>query len=306
MLFIKESILDGTYKYCDKNQCPHLNNLLNTGVANFPILKKSTYQAKKIINNYNVNNKTPTSINLNMDRSCNFKCPSCRKEIINNNNNEEEYNIIKTQLEDIEKHFSKNLERIGITGTGDPFFSKPFREFLINFDPKKYPKLENIHLHTNASLWTEKMWNSMPNIHKYVKSCEISIDAATKETYENVVRLNGNWENLLERLEYIKTIKTIKKIRTSFVVQQSNYKEINKFADLIYKILGNKSYIFYIKINNWGTFTHEEYKNAQIWDKNHPEHNIFLEEINNVHYKPFVYHNFHEFINKNIKHTKII
>ena len=34
------------------------------------------------------------------------------------------------------------------------------------------------------------MWDSMPNVHKYVKSCEISIDAGTKDTYENKTRLD--------------------------------------------------------------------------------------------------------------------
>ena len=44
------------------------------------------------------------------------------------------------------------------------------------------------------------MWDSMPNVHKYVKSCEISIDAGTKDTYENKTRLGGNWENLMNNL----------------------------------------------------------------------------------------------------------
>jgi hypothetical protein len=45
------------------------------------------------------------------------------------------------------------------------------------------------------------MWDSMSNIHAYVKTCEISIDAATKETYEKL-RLGGRWDKIIEGLEH--------------------------------------------------------------------------------------------------------
>ena len=43
----------------------------------------------------------------------------------------------------------------------------------------------------------------MTSIHPYVHTCEISIDAGVKDTYENVTRLGGNWETLLKNLEFI-------------------------------------------------------------------------------------------------------
>ena len=46
----------------------------------------------------------------------------------------------------------------------------------------------------------------MKNIHKYVKSCEISIDSASKDIYENKVRLGGKWDDLIENLKYIATL----------------------------------------------------------------------------------------------------
>jgi hypothetical protein len=42
----------------------------------------------------------------------------------------------------------------------------------------------------------------MPNIHQYVTSCEISVDAGTKETYETKTRINGNWDILLDTRGY--------------------------------------------------------------------------------------------------------
>lgn len=290
---IRNSILDGSYKYCNKQACPYLSKLLNSGIPNGTIYSKNNISPyNKIINN----TLSPKLITLNIDRSCNFKCPSCRKELIYSNN--EEYLSNKKLLSEIENSFSENLETICISGSGEPFSSKVYKEYLRSFNPKRYKKLKNIHIITNGSLWTEKMWNSMPNIHPYVKTCEISIDAGTKETYENIVRINGDWERLMENIEFIKTIDTIEEIRASFLVQSANYKEMLIFSDLMYKKLGNKVAITFIKINNWGTFSDEEFSKVKIYDKNHPEHELFIEEFNKIHNRPRVRHNLHEFVRK--------
>ena len=67
------------------------------------------------------------------------------------------------------------------------------------------------------------MWDSMKSIHPYVKTCEISIDAATKDTYENKTRIGGDWDELINNLKFISTLPNLKKIKPSFVVQ--NHKQ---------------------------------------------------------------------------------
>jgi len=74
-----------------------------------------------------------------------------------------------------------------------------------------YPKLKSIYLVSNGNMWTKEMWESVKAIHPYVYEYEISIDAATKETYENKVRLNGHWNTLMENLKYHSTLKFINK-----------------------------------------------------------------------------------------------
>jgi MoaA/NifB/PqqE/SkfB family radical SAM enzyme len=140
------------------------------------------------------------------------------------------------------------------------------------------------------------MWISMPKIHKYLTTCEISIDAGTKETYENSTRLGGNWDNLISNLKFIATIPSLKKVKTSFVVQQSNYKEMGIFLNIMKEIFGIKTRVFFGKINNWGTFTSEQFEFLKIWDSKHPEHQSFLYEFNQVAKNPFVFHNLHEFL----------
>jgi hypothetical protein len=297
---IRESVMDGSYRFCDKEQCPFLAQLLNFNISspgpireieNLPDYIKEHYYSRNPYMEHG-----PTILQMSFDRTCNYKCPSCRVKMIVANS--EGIKRINSTIEEMEESFSNSIETIYCSGTADPFASVSYRNYLRNFNPKKYPKLKNIHLHTNASLWNKEMWESMPNIHPYVTTCEISIDAGTKETYENVTRLNGEWENLISNLKFIATIPKMRKVKTSFVVQQSNYKEMGIFLEQMKSIFGMKTKVFYGKINNWGTFTPEQFEFLKIWDVNHPEHNDFLMEFDKVSKDPFVFHNLHEFIEK--------
>lgn len=286
---IRESILDGSYKYCDKTQCPFLNELQtkNSTEFNDTIFSKPLHHRdnlpsflKEAINDHYAGSLNPTTVQFSFDRSCNLKCPSCRVEIITANSSQ--IKEVERIIEQIQEEFSNEITTLYITGTGDPFVSVGFRNFLRNFDPQLWPKLQRIHLHTNATKWNKEMWDSMPRVHRYIKSCEISIDAGSKTTYENYTRLGGNWDTLLSNLEFISSIKSLQYIKTSFVVQKANYQEMKLFYNLMTSIFGNKVSIFYGKINNWGTYSKEEYFNQCVHEKEHPEHELFLKELRNT------------------------
>jgi MoaA/NifB/PqqE/SkfB family radical SAM enzyme len=235
---------------------------------------------------------------MNFDRTCNYKCPSCRVDLIVENS--EGIKRVEKTIEDIDKYYSKHVKTLYITGSGDPFVSVGFRNYLRNFNPKKYPNLKSIHLHTNASMWNKEMWDSMPNVHKYVHTCEISIDAGTKDTYENKTRLGGNWENLMNNLKFINTLPNIS-VKTSFVVQDSNYMEMETFYNLMYSIFGKRVNVFFGKITNWGTFSEGEFKLKQVWDTEHPEHALFKKEFNKIWKNQNLFHNLYEFIDNTNK-----
>ena len=299
---VRKSIYDGTYKHCDKQQCPFLSEILSSSEIspNNPIvLKKNT--PSYVSDYYNEEtgkmNIGPKMLQFSFDRSCNYKCPSCRVDLTVANSTE--IKKIEATIDEIENLFAKDLTTIYITGSGDPFASVTYRKFLRNFDPKKYLKLESIHLHTNASMWNKEMWDSMPNVHKYVKSCEISIDAATKDTYENHTRLGGEWNNLMDNLNFINTIPKLKLIKTSFVVQSYNYKEMKSFVDIMTDIFNKKVLIFFGKINNWGSYSEGQYQLLKVWDVNHPEHENFIKEFDKIWKHNQVSHNMFEFIKVN-------
>ena len=216
---IRKSILDGSYKYCDKKLCPHLNTLLSTGVNNgmFARVDKPTkeeviwgdgqtffpFSDEDGIEIHNeANLKTgPGSINFTFDRSCNLRCPSCRLETIMEK--PDEVREIDKIIDFINSGYSRDCRRIVITGSGDPFASKSFRRFMFNFDPNQWPKLKTVYLVTNGKLFNKKNWDMMKNIQPYITEVEVSIDAGTKDTYENKTRVGGHWETLVENLKFM-------------------------------------------------------------------------------------------------------
>ena len=289
LLEVKNSIIDGTYKYCSKTQCPYLSQLINEEIK-YPVFIEKT--------NFNLTNfkKGPTNINFAFDRSCNLSCPSCRNVAIMANG--EEIEFIDNTIDKITETFGTSMTMIYLSGSADPFASKSIRKFLVNFDKNKFPNVKHIHLHTNGLLLTKKMWEDLSNIHNLINTLEISIDASNKETYE-LIRRGGNWETLMENLNYISSLKLDNK-RVSFVVQDTNYKQMIDFYLMMMEKFNNKIDVFFNKITNWGTYSKGEFLIKQIWDENHPEFDLFLSELNKINKKHNCTHNMHDIIEKHL------
>lgn len=290
---VRESVLDGTYKYCDHSICPSLNLLINNGDSSGVFIKKNEFD----IDDYRLG---PENIVFSWDRSCNLKCPSCRStNILNDTENSidnKKYDILKN----VEDQFGKTIKKLFITGSGDPFYSNIYRNYLKDFDKSKYPNLEEIQIITNGNLLNEKMWNSL-KASPFIKLIEISVDAGTKETYETVSRLNGQWDKLITNLKFLSTLKSIKFTMVSMVVSQYNYKEMETFYKLMYEIFeGSTTHltINFRQLVYWesGKYTEEEVKNIQVFNIEHELHNDFKNELLKIHNKPCVNHNFNHLL----------
>lgn len=141
----------------------------------------------------------------------------------------------------------------------------------------------------------------LPNLHKIPRiTAEISIDACTKKTYEQI-RLGGNWDILSKNLQFIfSEIPNLDFVRLTFVVQNNNYMEMVGFielADYLQRLNGMKTEVNFIHINNWGTFTEGQFKLKNIRDINHPENKMFLQELEKVKSLREVYKNLQIFTN---------
>lgn len=309
---LRESMHDGSMKYCDENECGFLyrwnredidESVYDNGY--FPIFDEKTFH--KLWNNKTINPEGeekfkkiiqekltelewgPECVIFSHDRSCNLKCPSCRHDFIQTSGQER---LISETIQNKILNFAlTDANELYITASGDGFGGEFWRTLLKSITMEKYPNTKNLHLHTNGNGWTEKMWNSLSNLHSIPRiTAEISIDACTKETYEQI-RVGGNWDILSKNLIFIFTkIPNLDFVRLTFVLQNNNYKDMVGFvemADRLQKLNGMKTEVNFIHINNWGTFTPDEFKIKNILDIEHPENKLFLletEKLKNLNY----------------------
>jgi wyosine [tRNA(Phe)-imidazoG37] synthetase (radical SAM superfamily) len=301
---IRKSVVDGSYRHCKHEICPSLSSLLNTGLKPYNFYTKEEFEKKydiKTVEDVDKFEKGPEEVLFGWDRSCNLKCPSCRINLIPNSKiNSKEHKAKVDLLEVVENKLGPTLKKIVVTGSGDPFYSNIYRDFLLNFDKSKYPSLENIQIITNGKMLDKSLWDKL-KAGPYIKQIEISIDAGTKETYENVTRLGGKWDKLLQNLEFISTIPTLSEVIISMVVSEKNYKEMDTFHTLISSIFKNSTFTLSINFRqhiHWGTgkYTEQEVYQMQVFNKEHKDFLPFMQELLKVNNKQYVNHNFHHLL----------
>ena len=288
---IREGHLSGNFLGCNPTSCPALNTLVNTGKAVGSIRPIEDYNPEFY------DRKGPMRVKICSDDACNLKCPTCREEL--RPNTPEKTSRTKRLLDSIERDYGATLEEIFTSGGGDPFYSTPMREWLQGIDKETFPTLKKVILHTNGILFTPKVWEKMVNIHPHVKLVEISIDAATKDTYEKKTRLGGRWDILMENLEFIKTIDTIEMLMLDFVVQKANYMEMEAFIKLAESKFSKSKFRYQVNFQRvwpWPSIQPERYKQMNVLDPEHPEHSKFLYHLGKIkQYDTNVLHNFHEY-----------
>jgi len=300
---LRKTMLDGSMSLCNENQCPYLQ-AWNKGEEDyssyFPIYDENSYD--KLWNAKEINPKGekkwkkilnqqltelpwgPESVTFSHDDSCNLACPSCRKDFFLSKGADRE-KAYKIQNIILGAPMCDSHE-IYVTTSGDPFGADIFRDILKSINLKDHPNLINLHLHTNGNGWTKKHWNMLKNLHDIPRiTAEISIDAATKETYEQI-RRGGKWNTLNTNLKFIfSEIPNLKFVRMTFVTQDNNFKEMEMFIDWAEKLqsLNNmNTEVLFTQINNWGTWNDREFTNKKITDSNHPNYLEFVDYYSKV------------------------
>jgi len=162
---------------------------------------------------------------------------------------------------------------VHIGSDGDPFASLVYRHFM-----RTVPVGNNLkfNLQTNGLLM-KKMLQRTDRILSRIGTINISIDGATKDTYEKL-RRGGQWEKLLENLEFIKQYHQQFTIKFHMVVQRDNWQEMNQMLELADQYQAHE--VQFNKINNWNT-----YENFDLYRA--PEQNEqFRQELNKVEQHP--------------------
>jgi hypothetical protein len=275
---IRESIFDGSFRYCRHDRCPMIQN------GRLPTLeeaRKDPLFTRVIDERKTTLEHPPLFLNLVNDRSCNLYCPSCRTERINHNDGPKFRDIQRLQARLLEPYLSHPNERhfiLSITGSGDPFASHVYRDLLFTLDGTQFPNMQ-IALQTNGVLLTPRTWRRMRGVHGNIVSIIISFDAATAETYKQT-RRGGHWAMLLDnagRMGQLRAREEVKKLRFDFVVQKANFREMAAFVELSRELGADQAY--FSRLTDWGTWPRDQFLDQCVWEPGHPLRGEFMEVL---------------------------
>ena len=232
---LQQSIIDKTYRYCNNKQCSYLlKKFKHKNSAAWPI-------------------KTPLAqikhIRLAIDESCNLKCPSCRTKLIFHKDGSQFKKgiVLADKINDWLSTYN-NPVQVHIGSDGDPFASHVYRHFM-EHTPKR--STTQYSLLTNGLMFKD-FYPRVPHIIENLTRLGVSIDGATKETYEKL-RLGGKWDSINRNLECIAELKEQHnfKFELHMVVQKDNWQEIPAMTELGKRLGTDK--IYFNKIQDWNT-----------------------------------------------------
>jgi MoaA/NifB/PqqE/SkfB family radical SAM enzyme len=283
---IRRSILDGDFRYCSRTLCP--------AIVNDALPKREEVEAPRlraiIDDNQTVLADPPRLLSLGHDASCNLACPTCRPAILMADREQNERldrardRVILPMLR------GSHSTGLRLTAWGDPFASRHYRSIIEALRGDEYRGVR-LFLLTNGLLLTRKQWAAMPHLADRVVALSVSVDAATKETYEDV-RRPGRWEVIEENLRFFGELRRAGNFvlddsgrdagdqgtgfGINFVVQIANFREMPAFARL-----GQEIGADYVGFQKYISFGHEgtSYSDKDIASPSHARHAEFLEVL---------------------------
>ena len=224
------------------------------------------------------------------DQSCNLSCPSCRVSRIVERPSESDHKA-KTVEEKLAP-LLKNLRVLDINPAGEFLFSKPSRRLLELISRETCPNLK-IDLISNGTLFNEREWNKFSNIHGMIRSIRISVDAASKETFETLRRL-AVFEPFVENMTFLAGLRAkgaFPQFKFSFTYQLGNLREMKDFVTFAKSF--NCDFVIFERLQNLGAFTDEEFRERAVHLSDNPLHAEFREIISDPLFKDrSVWHDF--------------
>jgi hypothetical protein len=279
---IRRSILDGDYSYCSRTLCPMIanGNLPRTDEVTEPRLRRIIDQHQTTLDD------GPRLIALGHDSSCNLACPSCRVGIVmaDKAQNERLDRARDTVILPLLRGREVGLH---LTAWGDPFASKHYRSILEALRDEDFDGVQ-LSILTNGLALTKSVWETMPHLREKIVELRVSVDAATKETYEDV-RRPGRWEVIHENLRVMGEISsagTFLRNRSNgntipgtddaisfslaFVVQSANFREMPAFVKLAEEV--NADSVIFQRYYSFGHEGSDVFSAKDVASAAHPEH----------------------------------
>ncbi len=199
----------------------------------------------------------PQELVVAIDRTCNLKCPSCRKDYYTKPNAREQ-EITERAVNELERSgWLEKSELLNLAGDGEVFHSPIYRRILTSNVKRK-----QIHILTNGTLFNEQNWQLLKGKYERI-GVSVSLDSATEATFRKL--RGGDYRQLLKNLEMLSNLRQMESIaflEFRFVVQKDNYREIPVFVEFGKRF--HADVLLYSRLNNWRSFTTKEYREKSL------------------------------------------
>jgi len=274
---LRNSIEDGSFRYCDAISCPLLSN------NSLPDLTKEEFDLK--VNDYL--DSYPSEFNLAYDYVCNHACPTCRDDIFTPT---KEYRELVKSIDSAILPHLNNAKLIMASGNGDFFSSASMMKLFSQIRPINKKCI--IKIETNGAL-VEKNWDSLIHLQNYDIQIVVTPNSYEEKSYNE---LSGGIENLDKTLNGIKFLsklrkeEKIKELKITMVVQDTNFREIPNFI----KRNLDEFEVDRVQLRpvmKWFRISDEIYLQKNLLNPMHPDHEEFIDIMNEPICKhPKVYH----------------
>lgn len=217
----------------------------------------------------------PKMLTMNLDGTCNLRCPMCRDEYWHD---QEKLEQVTEQIDkSIIPFLSDGIEILKMNGRGEFFASDICKQIAI--------KSLNANPNLKLVIWTNGILCTKENIQKIggfprIDRIRVSLDAASERTY-NKIRVSDNKHNfgqLIKNLKYISEQKKKHRINTEIdlvcVISKINYKEIKKILKIGKKL--GFLVVFWAIEERGSNFMKEHLEELDVSNINHKNHKDLL------------------------------
>lgn len=205
----RESMLDGSYRYCNKAKCPHCaNDRLEEQFVKYEVPEY------------------PTMCNLGYEEICNYICKFCRLDYHKPQNMKEKYQKIETEINKILPH----LKELGANGAGEIFCS----EHIIRLLKSDFLAADaSVLIETNGSLFNEENWEKIKMLGNRNLTVAVTVHSFEESTYRYLSGTRLPVSNILNNLTFISRLRrqgVINKFEIATVLCERNFREMPDYV----------------------------------------------------------------------------
>lgn len=168
----------------------------------------------------------PSYMEIEVTTRCNLSCVMCERTYWDEPNRDMSFERFKMIVDQFPR-----LKWIGLTGIGESFMNKDFMKML------RYVKSKNIIVELYDTFYFIDEKTSQELIEMGIDIIFVSLDAATRETYEKI-RVGSSFDRVADNVKTMVKLRqemnaTFPRLQFHYIVNKLNYFEIPQYIELV-------------------------------------------------------------------------